>query len=364
MDTRNKLVNESKLALVGSYPPPYGGVSIHIQRLHAECLNNNIRCTVFAVNSNVKIVEHVLKLKRIKDWLRILTSNQDIIHVHITNMHWIVASFFSYMSRIKRVKFVLTYHSLRYNEKDFSPIGRKMIKIVLKHSSHCIVTNKVIAAKLLSMGADIERISVVSPFLPPVVNDQDISEIPQEVWDFIDTHTPVISANAFSIMFYNDQDLYGIDMCIDLCANLKDTFPQIGFVFCIPHIGNQEYFNIMKQRITEKGIENNFLFVTEPYQLYPILMKTDVFVRPTNTDGDAISISEALFFKKPVVASDVITRPKGTMLFKNRDMEDFITQVRILLGNYDRNKSKLRSLEVTSGLSEILEIYRSLADKT
>ena len=45
--------------------------------------------------------------------------------------------------------------------------------------------------------------------------------------------TLVIKATS-RIAFHNGYDLYGIDMCIDLCANLKNSCPKIGFVFCLP----------------------------------------------------------------------------------------------------------------------------------
>jgi len=30
--------NEKKIVLIGAFPPPYGGISIHIQRLHRYLL--------------------------------------------------------------------------------------------------------------------------------------------------------------------------------------------------------------------------------------------------------------------------------------------------------------------------------------
>ena len=41
----------------------------------------------------------------------------------------------------------------------------------------------------------------------------------------------------------------------------------------------------------------------------PVLRLTDVLLKPTNTDGDAISVREALYLGVPVVASDVVERP-------------------------------------------------------
>ena len=150
-------------------------------------------------------------------------------------------------------------------------------------------------------------------------------------------------------------------MCIDLCANLKQYYPRIRLVFCLPDIGDYEYFNKLKRRIAEKGIENNFLFITEQYQFYPILMKCDVFVRPTNTDGYGISIAEAIFFKVPAVASDVCQRPEGTILFKSRDINDFILKVKDVLDNYERERAKLERVENINSTDKIIKIYRKLA---
>jgi glycosyltransferase involved in cell wall biosynthesis len=360
----DKRVNGLKVALVGSYPPGYGGIAIHIQRLQAECLNDNIQCTVFNTNLYVKRVEYVLNLRRVREWPRILISAQDIIHVHTTSMHWRIPALLFCLSRLKRAKYMITYHSLRYSAQDFSLLGRMMMRVILKSASHCIVTNSEIKEKLISLGARPERISIIPAFLPPVKKDEEIAEIPQQVWDFMDSHTPVISANAFTIIFYGGQDLYGIDMCVELCARLKSDYPRVGFVFCLPDIRDYDYFNELKRRITEKGVENNFLFQTEPCQFYPIMMKSDIFARPTISDGDAISLREALYLKVPSVASDVVPRPGGTVLFKNRDVDDFIARVKMVWENYSYYKSEMESLEMENGLSKILGIYRSLASQS
>ena len=364
MDAMNKQANELKLALVGSYPPPYGGVSTHVQRLQAQCLSNNIRCMVFATTSHARRAQRVLKLSRVMDWPLILTSRQDIIHVHNTSMHWKIAAFFFYLSKIKRAKFIMSYHSFRYGARDFSPPGRKMVRVMLKSASHCIADSAEIKAKLISMGAKPERISVIPAFLTPAKNERETDSIPREIWDFIDSHTPVISAGAFRIGISDGQDRYGIDMCIELCASLKSNYPQIGFVFCLPEIGDYDYFSKMKQRIRAKNIENNFLFVTQPLdEVYPIWQKSDIFVRPTASDGDSVSLREALYLKTPSVASDVVPRPEGTVLFKNRDVEDFIARVKMVWDNYGYYKSRMESTEVENGLNEILKVYSSLASK-
>ena len=219
----------------------------------------------------------------------------------------------------------------------------------------------IIKEKIISLGIAPENIEVIPSFIPPTVREEEIAEIPQEVWAFMNSHNPVISANAYRIIFYNNQDLYGIDMCVDLCANLGQYYPEIGLVFCLPDIGDHEYFNKMKQRIAEKGIENNFLFITEQYQFYPILMKCDAFVRPTNVDGYGISIAEAIYFKVPAVASDVCSRPEGTILFSSRDMGEFTSKVKDVLDNCDLYKEKLEAINLEDNFSQIMKVYQKVS---
>jgi glycosyltransferase involved in cell wall biosynthesis len=352
-----------RVVLVGVYPPPYGGVSIHIQRLLEGCLNNGILCTVFDRSLRAKKTQNVLNMLRIWNWPRVLCPRWDIFHVHAVDWNWQIPEIFHYLARMKHTRLIVSYHAMSHSPQEFSHLGRRMTKDALKSAAHCIAVNEEIKEKLVSLGAIPEKVSIVSPYLPPVVKEEEIAAVPPQVWDFIASHKPIISANAFAIVRDAGEDLYGIDMCIELCAALKSVYPGIGLVFFLPSIRDHEYFHALKRRISEKGIENNFLFQTMPCQLYPVLMKSDIFVRPTLTDSYGVSVAEAIHFKVPAVASDVCQRPEGTVLFKNRDMAGFIARVKSVWENYDEYKAKLESLAVTSPLDDILGIYRRLAGR-
>ncbi len=89
-------------------------------------------------------------------------------------------------------------------------------------------------------------------------------------------------------------------------------------------------------------------------------MKSHVFLRPTNTDGDANSLREALFFRVPSVASDVCPRPEGTILFRNRDISDLTAKVEELLENYETHKKALEGLNIEDNSLKLIELYRGL----
>lgn len=350
------------IAILGSYPPPYGGVSIHIQRLKHELDKMGIDCNIYDF-SDKKTDERTI-IKSIKNpitWLLryIYKSDEQIIHIH--NSDWRLCAAIGLMSLLGK-KTVITIHGNRLNTylSKSNVVKKYIIKITLRRYSFVIAVNNDIERLCCSIGIPSKRIEVIPAFLPPIVNYKDIDEIPNKTWDFINSHRPVISANAFRIAFHDNQDLYGIDMCIRLCSVLKNNYPKIGFIFCLPEIGDCNYFNKLLDEIKNKNLERNFMFLTEAHQFYPIIMKSDIFIRPTNTDGDAISLREALYFKIPAIASDAVERPKGTLLFKNRDFNDLTCKVIYLLNNYEIIKQEMKTLELLSNLERIITIYNKL----
>src|SRR5262249_44065532 len=74
--------------------------------------------------------------------------------------------------------------------------------------------------------------------------------------------------------------------------------------------------------------ENVFLAGDLDHQLcLTAISYSTAFVRPTLRDGDSISVREAMSLGVPVVASNVGTRPDGTLLFPAGNLDGLIDQV-------------------------------------
>ena len=73
--------------------------------------------------------------------------------------------------------------------------------------------------------------------------------------------------------------------------------------------------------------------------------RTNLMLRPTYIDGYGVSIEEAIFFGSPAIASDVCERPKGTILFKNRNIDDLYSKIINILENYEEYRSKIKSIK-------------------
>ena len=81
-----------KVTLIGSYPPPYGGVSVHIQRLQTLLLNTGIQCIVYEYErcQHLKNNENVINIRKIKNWRHILNPTGSIIHTHNSGINLMV----------------------------------------------------------------------------------------------------------------------------------------------------------------------------------------------------------------------------------------------------------------------------------
>ncbi len=354
-----------KIALIGPYPPPYGGIAIHIQRLKEQLEKRGYECVVYELGRQEPSEKNIIRIKNSKKWLLkyFIFAKDDVIHFH--NPDWRMRVIMGLMGLLGK-KTVISIHgeSLSDSLKEGSWFRKQIIKFGLKHTSFVIADNEKIKDIVLSLKVKQQKVACVSAFIPPIVKEDDYQKVPRYVWDFIHQHRPVISANAFRISFYNGVDLYGLDMIVEVTARLKDKYPKLGIVFCLPYIGDQEYFNKLSCQIKEKCLDDHILFITESLaEVYPIWQKSDIFVRPTVTDGDALSVREALYLNTLVVTSDACPRPKGVVLFNNRDIDSFTRRVEEVLADYARFENEVESIEVDNGINKILKIYNSLATK-
>jgi len=304
-----------RVLIIGTYPPPLGGVSVHIYRLNYILKNSQ----VFDLSQAQKFKGHrYLKLLNL-----IINKKFDAVHIHTYDIKIIVIMLI--FKAINKFDLIATSHNPRlFNEN--SKTKNFIYKILLKNLDILVVVGKHIVEDYQNRGIELPKKIIIEPaFLPPPEDDEEkiLNTYPLELFEFIKKSSHIILANASQITFHNGIDLYGLDMCIELTAKLKKDYPNIGFIFALANENvNKEYLAKMKQIIKELDIEDNFYFLTGQKELWPLFKKADLMIRPTNTDGDALSIREALYFDCPAIASDVCDRPEGTIIFQNRDLKD------------------------------------------
>jgi glycosyltransferase involved in cell wall biosynthesis len=158
------------------------------------------------------------------------------------------------------------------------------------------------------------------------------------------------------------EDVYGFDLSIELIRRLKEDYPRIGLVVLLPIIGDEQaYFESLERLVAREQSTGHVLFHTEPLpDAAPLWAKSSLFLRPTTTDGDAVSVREALALRVPVIASDCSPRPAGTLTFPTRSIDGFTRQVRLVLADREHYARQLEHIHIEDNFASILGIYREL----
>jgi hypothetical protein len=288
-----------------------------------------------------------------------LTAKESIIHCHLAD--WRIRAIIGFMSLTGK-KTVISIHgdSLKNSLVNTSWVKKKIIGFSLKRASFVIALNSKIRDLCLKLGVKPNRVKVIPSFIPPLILEGECNLIPSELWFFIKNHSPIISANASSIRVDEKGDTYGLNMCIESCIRLKKEYPKLGLIFCISKIEDFDYYSKIKDKIKKNEINENLFLLVGDYPFYPILKKSDIFVRPTTTDGDAISLREALYLKIPALASNVISRPRGTKLFSAGDISEMTIGIKRIFENYKIYKKKVEEISYIDYSQQIISIYKKL----
>ena len=219
---------------------------------------------------------------------------------------------------------------------------------------------------------------IASPFLPPDLTQeaQLLAQYPASLQQFLAQHAPVLLINASRISFWRGVDVYGLDQALQLLVHLQlpdstGTAPlaqPVGLILMIANLDQPVYLQQLVQqalaqlkltchqpqchwhqpgstpRLSSGPVCQLPLFLlTGAYELWPLLKRVQLFLRPTSTDNCAVSEAEAAYFGTPTVASDVCPRLANTALFKARDQTDLNQQVQRVLAK-SLGSSKLQQV--------------------
>jgi glycosyltransferase involved in cell wall biosynthesis len=310
-----------KVDLVGPTPPPLGGVSVHLTRLSARLL----ACGHEPVHHNPQRPgEHLFST-----WSRYRKACVgDLAHIHLRSIF--DASFFGMRARLGH-PVVLTLHGegLARQLQAASPLRRAWMRPAIRGVDAIIAVNSAIARFAIdTLGFDEGAVHVIPAFLPPDKETLQETPVPPAIESFLQTHSPVISANAFHLGLDGDVPLYGTDLLLELLLELRSSHPQAGVLLYVSCEEDHPTVADLRQVLADAAMTEHYHVVSGSRPFGPAMVRSSLLVRPTSTDGDAVSIREALTAGVPVVASDVVSRPEGVHAFEYRDLRSLVDTTR------------------------------------
>lgn len=314
-------IDAEKIKILQIGPISYvGGVSIHIKRL-TQLLRDEINFSIIDDSPVDVCLYNYINIRDYKNFKKIIAQvrSSDLIHIHSGN--WVIRIFTLFLSIIFNKKNIVTLHSYRV-----SKVVNILTSVFLHKSTNIIAVNDKIANRLSKKlkKKTIIREAFVPPALVTEVLPEDLREIIQKQNEKV-----LICANAFRIQKYLGGELYGLDQCIEVAKKAKNNNFQLHIIFVIGTIRDKdlEYFNFFKSLITQNEIEDYITIYPKTISFVELIKSCNIVVRPTLTDGDALTIREALYLKKQVIASDIVNRPKGTVVYKTADSEDLYNKI-------------------------------------
>ena len=258
------------VALVGPYPPPYGGVSVHIKRLHRRLAALNIPSWVYCQPSTSPVREERVVPASLKfSWHCWIPEhgwrcNTSIVHFH-DGWYWAPAAL-AMLLRGKKV--VMTFHDQEAGGvmwQGASWLERRVSRWLFRHPRvWWVAVSQEVRRQLIEKGVPPARISVAPAYIPPR-SDATASSLPANVRDFLGGHSPVLSTYAWRLTIdAQGVDVYGFDQCIEMIRSLEVDFPKIGLAISLPQVADAGYFRDLTARVAASGIEDHVLFITEP----------------------------------------------------------------------------------------------------
>lgn len=149
-------------------------------------------------------------------------------------------------------------------------------------------------------GVDERKIRLICPFALPQQNNK---PLPQEISDFLNSHSPVLLIVGLL------EPEYSLHLQIDSLGVLLNRHPQAGLII----MGSGSLENELQCYINSKPYSRNVLLCGDVEHEVKIqtMSKSDLFLRTTSYDGDAISVREALHWEIAVIATENRMRPAG-----------------------------------------------------
>ncbi|MBR3658758.1 MAG: glycosyltransferase [Bacteroidaceae bacterium] len=310
--------NKTKVEIWGVYPPPVGGISAYCNRLAGalHVMDESVILKNFARSrSRCDYVKDVRC--RLLEILKLPFVSRRIIHVQFCNV-WFLTSL--YLTGWRH-DIVITLHNRKllllkgWKERIVRRFLSRARAVIFNDPGYCDMLHD-------KYGLDKSVMTVLPTYIPS--SESEKRGIPDEIESFCSRFRYIISTNAHKVTLNSWGDVYGFDQIIgmmDILTHRRGL--DVGVVFLIATIDNNEYYNECRKRIEELGLSERFLFVVgSDVNGFEVWERSDLFVRATLTDMEGISVKESLQYGTPVVASDVCTRPEQAVLYRKGDVQD------------------------------------------
>ncbi len=329
------------LAIYGPYPPPLGGVSVHLYRIEYYLEKSKIDYTIFNFGSLKK--ERVIPTNKSIFWYLKILFNKNFRIFHFHQIFYFEFFFYYVFSIVNRTPSLVSIHGERLLTT--TVLLRNLSLFFLKKSKLDVITvSKNLYDLLVS-----KNINAV--FLPAYVPPVNVNFTPIKKDGRI-----YFLYSIWKLSKKLSEKIYNVPLAFQFLKENKEKYKML-FLVGNYNISDAEY---LEKLISEYDLHNHVEVFWEK-NLVDYVQNCSFLLKTNKVDGYGVALQEAMDLGVPAIATDVCIRPKGTIIFKNDDIEDLTKKVEHTVSQ--PLNDALKDREDLQYHLELIRIYKNLLNK-
>lgn len=313
-----------RILLISPMPPWIGGVSISTQRLYENLKKDKYNIDVYKLKfDNPKFNNKLCIIVRFFfiPFYILFHNRYDIIHCHVPGIY---SKLYLGISRFlfKKSKLIFTIHG------DITTLLNKKLSCFTLNRADKIICVQMGDSQKTPIKIRHKCIDIPAFILPNHITEENI---PDNVLQFVKKKTfPLIIFNGAIVLSKTYYDLYGFEDTINTYIQLKKENIQCRLLMLINNKTTNKDQRKFIDKIKQKILNDPLTLIIEngEFELLPLFNYATIYLRPTKTDGDSLSVREAIAMNCYVIASDRAQRPEGTIIYHtNKELFDNIKRV-------------------------------------
>jgi glycosyltransferase involved in cell wall biosynthesis len=346
------------ILLFGPVPPPMGGVQAHMMALHDHLLSRGHRVSVINITRHRKKDGDGIYYPASATALLALVFklSPDIMHVHLgghlgrRDLALCLA-----LSAIPGPSIFFTFHSGGYpsSEAGQRATPGSLPGMILRRLDGLIGVNAEIVDVFRRYGVDPSRTALIKPHS---ISEASLSHPPEAMpvtlRAFADCHHP------FLLTVGGLEPEYSNELQIDAMPAIRQRHPGAGLAI----LGGGSLETSVRERIAASPVRDHILLCGDvPHSgTMAAIARTDLMLRPTQYDGDSVSVREALAMGTRVLASRTAMRPPGVMLLPSLEQEALVGGVSEALAS---DPPAIKGGRGEGNLEAVLDFYWTISGR-
>jgi glycogen(starch) synthase len=298
-----------RITLIGPLPPPHGGIASHVDRMQQHLLTRGHQAQVLSPFGSQRpghVKTHLVRLP----FALFKQSRSHLRHWHLTGWHRLLV-----MGLCERVLPGPSLFTLHVDVDRAGP-GPRWLRWMLSAVDVVVCVKEEDARKVKERGLH-SRVCTI----PAFVRSSQAAPAEPELSAWLKSRDPAFLFMASHWGLSQGKPTYGLDLLLEALLPLAEVWPKLGLLALVPEEGPPRDQAVAMEPHLER-LGDKVRLVTRAVALESLLPSAHLLVRPTRTDGDAISLREAEALGVESLASDCVARPTACRLFRNDSATD------------------------------------------